>query len=48
MQGLYRVFREGRIRALHEFLEKEEWRKRECERLNIMYSPRGDDSKALY
>ncbi|KAH9943157.1 RNI-like protein [Epithele typhae] len=47
-QGAYRVFRHAGIRALHEFLEKEEWRKRECERKNILYHPRGDDSRALY
>ncbi|KAI0650417.1 RNI-like protein [Trametes meyenii] len=47
-RGVYRVFRQGSIRALGEFLEKEEWRKREAERLNILFEPRGDDSRALY
>ena len=47
-QGVHRVFEGANIRGLHEFLEKEQWRKRECERLNILYSPRGDDSTALY
>ncbi|KAL1940001.1 hypothetical protein VTO73DRAFT_9336 [Trametes versicolor] len=47
-RGLYRIFREGKIRALGEFLEKEEWRKRESERKNIPFQPRGDDSRALY
>ncbi|KAI0776135.1 RNI-like protein [Trametes elegans] len=47
-QGVHRVFREGNIRALAEFLEKEEWREREAERLNILFEPRGDDSRALY
>lgn len=47
-RGLYRIFREGKIRALGEFLEKEEWRRRESERKNIPFQPRGDDSRALY
>ncbi|KAI0722635.1 RNI-like protein [Earliella scabrosa] len=47
-QGAYRVFRAGNIRALRAFLDKEEWRKREAERLNILFEPRGDDSKDLY
>ncbi|KAI0722349.1 RNI-like protein [Cerioporus squamosus] len=47
-QGVYRVFQGGNIRKLSEFLEKEEWRKREAERLNILFSPRGDDSRELY
>ncbi|KAI0677228.1 RNI-like protein [Trametes maxima] len=47
-RGVYRVFRQGSIRALGEFLEKEEWRKREAERLNVLFEPRGDDSRALY
>ncbi|TBU46010.1 RNI-like protein [Dichomitus squalens] len=42
------VFRGEHIRALGAFLEKEEWRKREAERLNILFEPRGDDSRALY
>ncbi|KAI0371546.1 RNI-like protein [Pilatotrama ljubarskyi] len=46
--GVYRVFRGGKVRALGAFLEKEEWRRREAERLNIVFKPRGDDSRALY
>ena len=44
----HRVFRGDGLRALRAFLEKEEWRKREAERLNILFEPRGDDSRALY
>ncbi|KAI9000708.1 RNI-like protein [Trametes punicea] len=47
-QGVYRVFRAGNVRALGEFLEKEEWRRREAERVNVLFQPRGDDSRALY
>ncbi|KAI0658490.1 hypothetical protein C8Q70DRAFT_934064 [Cubamyces menziesii] len=47
-QGAYREFRAGNVRALGEFLEKEEWRRREAERMNIPFVPRGDDSRALY
>ncbi|KAI1796074.1 RNI-like protein [Ganoderma leucocontextum] len=47
-QGMQRVFRRQNIRALCAFLEKEEWRRREAERLNILFEPRGDDSRALY
>ncbi|KAI0638509.1 RNI-like protein [Trametes polyzona] len=47
-RGVYRVFRGANVRALGDFLEKEEWRRRECERLNIPFRPRGDDSRALY
>lgn len=47
-QGVHRVFQGANIRKLSEFLEKEEWRKREAERLNILFSPRGDDSRDLY
>ncbi|KAI0774587.1 RNI-like protein [Fomes fomentarius] len=47
-QGLYREFRGGNIRGLGEFLDKEEWRKREAERLNVLFEPRGDDSRELY
>ncbi|PIL37439.1 hypothetical protein GSI_01133 [Ganoderma sinense ZZ0214-1] len=47
-QGMHRVFRRQNIRALCAFLEKEEWRRREAERLNILFEPRGDDSRALY
>ncbi|RPD66849.1 RNI-like protein [Lentinus tigrinus ALCF2SS1-7] len=47
-QGIYRVFQGENIRKLSAFLEKEEWRKREAERLNILFEPRGDDSRELY
>ncbi|KAI0355377.1 RNI-like protein [Trametes cingulata] len=46
--GIYRVFRGANVRALGAFLEKEEWRRREAERMNIVFKPRGDDSRALY
>ncbi|KAI0329539.1 RNI-like protein [Cubamyces sp. BRFM 1775] len=47
-EGAYREFRAGNVRALGAFLEKEEWRRREAERMNIPFVPRGDDSRALY
>ncbi|KAI9064857.1 RNI-like protein, partial [Trametes sanguinea] len=47
-QGVYREFRGANVRALGAFLEKEEWRRREAERANVPFRPRGDDSRALY
>ncbi|OSD04517.1 RNI-like protein [Trametes coccinea BRFM310] len=47
-QGVYREFRGGKVQALGAFLEKEEWRRREAERANVPFRPRGDDSRALY
>ena len=48
LRGVYREFRGGKVQALGAFLEKEEWRRREAERANVPFRPRGDDSKALY
>ncbi|KAI0751109.1 RNI-like protein [Daedaleopsis nitida] len=47
-QGIWRVFRAQNIRALGGFLEKEQWRRREAERANVLFDPRGDDSRELY
>lgn len=46
--GPYRVFRGENIARLRQFLDKEEMRRREAERRNIPFIPRGDDSIDLY
>ncbi|CCM02331.1 uncharacterized protein FIBRA_04423 [Fibroporia radiculosa] len=46
--GIYRVYRGGNLRALARFLDKEQARRREAERENIIFKPRADDSVELY
>ena len=47
MEELYALERSETAR-LRQFLDKEEMRRREAERLNIPFVPRGDDSTDLY
>lgn len=42
------MFRGDKIEELRRFLCKEEERRRESEKKNILFSPRGDDSLDLY
>ncbi|KAI0082534.1 RNI-like protein [Panus rudis PR-1116 ss-1] len=47
-QGPFRVFEGNAIDELRFFLDKEDRRRWECEKRNIIYEPRGDDSEDLY
>ncbi|KAJ7684013.1 hypothetical protein B0H17DRAFT_1073260 [Mycena rosella] len=47
-QAAYNVFSGDRVSALRKFLNKEEERRRECERQNIPFSARSDDGLDLY
>jgi len=48
IQGIYRVFKGNSLDELRFFLNKEETRQREAERLNILIVPRGDHTTDLY
>ncbi|KAJ7180269.1 hypothetical protein C8R43DRAFT_972447 [Mycena crocata] len=47
-QAAHHVFNGGGVSGLRQFLNKEEERRRECERANIPFSARSDDGLELY
>ncbi|KAH8094915.1 hypothetical protein BXZ70DRAFT_344105 [Cristinia sonorae] len=48
LQGPYRVYKGNMLDELRFFLEEEESRRREAERLNVLFFQRGDERQDLY
>jgi F-box and leucine-rich repeat protein GRR1 len=47
-QAAFRVFSGANVPALHQFLDKEQLRRRESETKNLKFIPRADDKLDLY